>query len=209
MIPQSEHPKIIHQEKHFDVFFNGPETFTLFEIHDISFLSNLVNDENINKNDNRLLKRFINEATKLNSNNAKTAVIPIQYSKTKNSGQYSTKLTLQNLTKPIKDKIYDFGEYANLDISNKGFTIIYEVAKNNGIQLPAIQELIENRERVFAENKNCWNNSFSTKDNFCFLIQNPIHFVGESCFISKLIDELIFIGKLFLHPDFPPELAFF
>uniref|UniRef100_A0AC35FTY9 Uncharacterized protein n=1 Tax=Panagrolaimus sp. PS1159 TaxID=55785 RepID=A0AC35FTY9_9BILA len=203
MVPLSSLPTIIHQDKHFSVFLNGPETFTLFEIHDISFLSNLINDENINKNDKRIIKRFINEATKLNSNNAKTAVIPIEYSKTKNSGQYSTKLTLQNLSKPIKDKIYDFGEYANLDIANKGFTVIYEVAKINGIELPIIKELIENRDKIYAENEKCWNNSFTTKYNFCYLIPNPIHFEGESVFISKLIDELIFVGKIFQHSNYP------
>uniref|UniRef100_A0A914PVI0 Uncharacterized protein n=1 Tax=Panagrolaimus davidi TaxID=227884 RepID=A0A914PVI0_9BILA len=196
-------PSIIHDEKHFNVFLNGPETFTLFEIHDISFLSTFLNDESVNINDKRTIKKFIKEATKFNSNNNTAAIIPIYYSKTKNSGQYSAKLTLQHLLKPVKDKIYNFGEYANLDIVNKGFTIIYEVSKLNDIELPAIKEFIENRERIFAENQKCWNNSNSMKHNFCYLIPNPIHFDGESAFVAKFIDELIFVHKAFQHPNFP------
>uniref|UniRef100_A0A914P022 Uncharacterized protein n=1 Tax=Panagrolaimus davidi TaxID=227884 RepID=A0A914P022_9BILA len=194
---------IQHKKEIFDSFFNSPESFILFETHDINFLQTLVNDENIRKCDKTPLRKFINNALLINKSKTqpiKTA--PVKYNKTKNSGFYFSKNSLQFLTKPTKKAVYNFGGYSNIDIVNCGYTVLYQICISNGIELPTMKEFIENREKICAEHPPI-SEKYTVKQHFCAILSKSEHSEGESEFIKKLVDELIFVRKLLQHPEFP------
>uniref|UniRef100_A0A914Z5W2 Uncharacterized protein n=1 Tax=Panagrolaimus superbus TaxID=310955 RepID=A0A914Z5W2_9BILA len=104
------------------------------------------------------------------------------------------------MEKNLKAKIYIHDGYISLDIVNRGYTIIYELARMNGLELPMISEMVMNREKVYRDHADYWNDA---KCGFLDLLINSSYRERQPIFVKKLIDEINMVKKIFRHKDFP------
>ena len=198
---------IQHVAKFFDAYANGPETFTLFEEHDLDYLASLLKHESstINRGDKRRIRKVIKRSgADPDGTNLGTQSIQTLYHKPKNSGQYHGIESLQDLKSSLRNRIYAHDGYVTMDISNRGFTIIHAIAGLNGVPLPFVTEYVENRAQINAEHLKLFKDLKTVKYQFCYAISNPVHDAeSETEFLKNLKDELIYVNEIIRHPDYP------
>jgi hypothetical protein len=199
---------IQHPSKYFRDFDRAPKILELYEIHDVKFLKELLEEDENVKNNYNAKKRIISyiNATTTPFKGLRKRAVKITYFKYWKSGKYGTKNTLQYMDRSIKEKIYGHDGYVSLDIVNRGYSIIHEIAECHGINLPAIKYFVQNREQVYQDHFAYWTHLKEISDVKCIFLQFIEAFTDYGCgtpFCKDIIDELIYADEIFRHPKYP------
>uniref|UniRef100_A0AC34FY90 Uncharacterized protein n=1 Tax=Panagrolaimus sp. ES5 TaxID=591445 RepID=A0AC34FY90_9BILA len=190
-----------HNDEFFLDFIESPRKFTLYEVHDIKFLEELLNDQSlsIKPSDRNKIINYIKNAKK-QIYGLRRKAIPFEYCKREHSGKYFPKNSFQFMEKSLKTKIYIHDGYISLDIVNRGYSIINELAKMNNLFFPNINQLVTNREEVYREHDDYW---YDSKCGFLDLILNSSYRDRQPKFVKNVIDEINYVKKVFRHPQYP------
>jgi hypothetical protein len=172
----------------FDEFLQN-EGFILHEEPDMDYLRNLVNDKNVSKSDKGLIKAYIKDGV---------TPVPVTYSKKETSGAYCPDKTFQAFSKEINWELNRRAENMCIDIVNSSYTIIYEIARLNNVDFPAIHEYIEDQEGVIRKCLRTGYNFNEGKTYFFNLLYHP-----EREFLPRIVAELQQAHTLFRHPSHP------
>uniref|UniRef100_A0A914Z812 Uncharacterized protein n=1 Tax=Panagrolaimus superbus TaxID=310955 RepID=A0A914Z812_9BILA len=192
-----------HQNRYFKAFDKSPRKIVAYEMHDIQNLKKLLKDEKVcqNLHARQRLITYINRVRRDRNNE-----VEIVYFKNKKMGKFIAKDNLQYIDRTIKEKIYKVDGYVSLDITNRGYTIINEIAKYHGIDLPAINYFVQNREQVFHDHLSVWTHLSEIYDIKCLFLQMIDSFYDYdmgSPFMQAINFELLFVNRIFFHPRYP------
>uniref|UniRef100_A0AC34F2J0 Uncharacterized protein n=1 Tax=Panagrolaimus sp. ES5 TaxID=591445 RepID=A0AC34F2J0_9BILA len=194
--------RIPHRPRYFKAFDKSPNMIVAYETHDIQNLIKLLKDEKVcqNLHAKQRLITYINRVRRDRNNE-----VEIVYYKNRKMGKFIAKDNLQYIDRTIKEKIYKVDGYVSLDITNRGYTIINEVAKYHGIDLPAINYFVQNREQVFQDHLALWPHLSEIYDVKCLFLQMIDSFYDYDMGSSLMQDmnyELLYVNCIFFHPKY-------